>query len=144
MRGGASLAMEQSREMKILILDTNFLMIPYQQRVDIFREIDRIIVARYELIVPGGVISELQRIQEDGSGSDRIAAKVALELIKDRDRHIKRIESHGNVDEFILEFAVNNIDSVVCTNDKELKRRLRKFRVPVIYLRGKNRLELIT
>jgi len=137
------LAMEESREMKTLILDTNFLMIPYQQRVDVFGEIERIIVARYELIVPSGVIDELQRIQEDGSGSDRIAAKVAMGLIEDRDQHIRKIRSHGNVDEFILDFAVNNTGSVVCTNDKELKRRLRKSRVPVVHLRGKNRLELI-
>ncbi len=136
------MAMEQSREMKTLILDTNFLMIPHQQRVDIFREIERIIVARYDLLVPTGVIEELQGIQEEG-GSDAIAAKVALQFIEDRDRHIHKIHSHGDVDEFILDFASNNPGSVVCTNDKELKRRLRKSRVPVVHLRGKNRLELI-
>jgi len=128
--------------MKTLILDTNFLMIPHQHRVDIFREFERIIVARYSLLVPTGVIDELHRIQ-DGAGSDKIAAKVALQLIEDRDRHISKIVSHGDVDEYILEFALNNTGSVVCTNDKELKRKARKFRVPVIHLRGKNRLELI-
>ena len=134
--------MGQSREMKTLILDTNFLMIPHQHRVDIFQEIERIIVARYELLVPTGVIGELQGIQEEG-GADGIAAKVALQLIDDRDRHVRTIHSHGDVDDFILEFAVDNMGSVVCTNDKELKRRLRKSRVPVVHLRGKNRLELI-
>ena len=136
------MAMEQSREMKTLILDTNFLMIPHQQRVDIFGEIERIIVARYSLLVPTGVIDELQGIQGEG-GADGIAAKVALQLIEDRDRHISKIVSHGDVDEYILEFALNNTGSVVCTNDKELKRRLRKSRVPVVHMRGKNRLELI-
>jgi len=137
------LAMGPSREMKTLILDTNFLMIPHQHRVDIFREIERIIVARYELLVPTGVMDELQRIQENGTGTDSIAAKVALQLIEDRDRHIRRIHSHGDVDDFILEFATNNMGSIVCTNDKELKRKARKSRVPVMHLRGKNRLELI-
>lgn len=136
------MAMGQSREMKTLILDTNFLMIPHQHRVDIFREIERVIVARYELLVPTGVIEELQGIQE-GGGADGIAAKVALQLIEDRDRHIRRIHSHGDVDDFILEFAMDNMGSIVCTNDKELKRKARKSRVPVMHLRGKNRLELI-
>jgi len=117
-------------------------MIPHQHRVDIFREIERIIVARYELLVPTGVIEELQGIQE-GGGADGIAAKVALQLIDDRDRHVRTIHSHGDVDDFILEFAMNNVGSMVCTNDKELKRKVRKFRVPVMHLRGKNRLELI-
>lgn len=126
--------------MKTLILDTNFLMIPYQHGVDIFGEIERLIPEKHELTVLEGVIKELQSIRDCGSGSDRIAAKVAMELIEKEG--IKIIESHGKPDDFILDFATKKGNSIVCTNDKELKRRLRDSSVLVICLRGTNRLEL--
>lgn len=125
--------------MKTIILDTNFLMIPYQNRIDIFSELERMIPEKYELVAPEGVIKELQQIQDTGSGSEKIAAKIALELIEKKG--VKAIESHGNVDESILDFIAKNKDSIVCTNDKELKRKLRKSHTPIICLKGKNRLE---
>ena len=108
--------------MKILVLDTNFLMILYQHKVDIFSEIDRIVLEEYELIVPLVVVDELRKIQYVSSGSDKIAAKIALELIEKN--NIKKIESDTKADEFLLKLASKNRNSIVCTNDKELKRKL--------------------
>jgi len=127
--------------MRILILDTNFLMIPYQHRVDVFSEIERLVPEKHELVVPEGVIKELQSIKNSGNGSDKIAARIAIELIEKRG--IKTVGGEEKTDEFILNLAVKNKNSIVCTNDKELKRKLKKSMIPVICLRGTNRLELI-
>jgi len=113
-------------------------MIPYQHKVDIFSEIGRLIPEQHDLIVPDGVIRELQQLRNIGKGSDKIATRIAIELIEKKG--VKIIESHGRVDEFILDFAVKN-KSIVCTNDRELKRKLKEFNIQIICLRGRNRLE---
>ena len=47
-----------------------------------------------------------------------------------------------HVDEFILKFSGENA-AVVCTNDKKLKKRLKKEGIRVIQMRGKSRLEFL-
>ncbi|MCX6821949.1 MAG: nucleotide-binding protein, partial [Candidatus Aenigmarchaeota archaeon] len=70
--------------MKRIILDTNFLMIPYQFNVDIFEEIKRIMEEKYELIIFDKIIEELERIAES-KGKDASAARIALGLIKKKE-----------------------------------------------------------
>ena len=48
----------------------------------------------------------------------------------------------GNTDTGLLRSAVEN-DGVICTNDKELKKRCLNFSVPVIFMRAKKKLEMI-
>ena len=64
-----------------IILDTNFLTIPYQFGVDIFKEIERIIPDNYELVTLDGVTKELEDLAGE-KGKDAIAAKIGLELIE--------------------------------------------------------------
>ena len=92
--------------MTLVLLDTNFLMVPEQFGIDIFSEIERI-VPDCELVTLKSVILELEKIREHaGKGRDKIAAGVALEIIgnKLKENKIKIIESSGHVDEFILKF----------------------------------------
>ena len=133
--------------MKTILLDTNFLITSYKYGIDIFGEIGRIIPEIHEIAIPSGVIEELGAIQKKGSGSDKLASGVALELIEKKG--VRVIESEGsreNVDEFMINFAINAINNrnkiVVCTNDKELKERLKKLGIRIICTRGKNRLEI--
>jgi rRNA-processing protein FCF1 len=127
---------------KNVILDTNFLMIPYAEKIDIFQEIDRLVREGYMLFTFSGVIGELEGINEgkDSKGRDKVAARIALQMIEKRG--IRTIESHGKVDDALMEFArMNKEDTIVCTNDKELRRKLRMSGIPVIFMRGENRLE---
>ena len=48
--------------MKKIFLDTNFLLSVYQFRIDIFLEIDRIILEKYELCVLDKTIDELKKL----------------------------------------------------------------------------------
>ncbi len=115
--------------MKIL-LDTNFLLIPAQFRVDIFAEIERIMKEPYKLYILKQTIDELNKIIEKQRGKHREAAKLALQLIKQKGLNTIRISSKGSVDDIIKNIAKNYI---VATQDKELKKSLKK----VITLRAK-------
>lgn len=112
-----------------VILDTNFLLAPFQFQVDIFEELERILDVKYDLYVTEGVISELQGLRTS-------EAKGALSLSKG----LPRIAAEGNVDEALLALASKN--TIICTNDKILIEKLKSKGAPVIYLRQKKHLIL--
>ncbi|MBS3815124.1 MAG: DNA-binding protein [Hadesarchaea archaeon] len=120
-----------------VILDANFLMTPELHGVDIFSEIERILNVNYELVVPSVVINELETLASKGNSTERSAAKVALGLAN----RAKKIETSGEADEEIIRLARGK-NSIVGTNDTELRKRLREEGVPVIYLRQKSYLNL--
>jgi len=113
-------------------------MIPAQFHVDILAELGRII-PHYKLVVPSFIIGELEIIKKKSRGKDKIAASVALEVVKSPeinviDVNLKRKE---HVDDALI-----RISSVLCTNDINLKRRARNKGISVIYLRGKKYLDV--
>ncbi len=109
---------------KKIILDTNFLLVPFQFGVDIFAEIERICQFNYKLYVLERSIDELKKI-------NRPYAKAALDLI--RAKRIDKIQTEeGNVDDLLVKE-----DAIVATQDKELIRRLKKTGKTVIQLRQK-------
>ncbi|MBI2664484.1 hypothetical protein HYX10_04035 [Candidatus Woesearchaeota archaeon] len=123
-----------------IFLDTNFLMIPAQFKVDIFAEIGRIFDS-YELFAVAETVAELKNIIGSGTakGKDKSAAKVALQLLK---KYRVKIADNRKVfksaDEAILDIVDRN--SAVATQDIHLKRKL-KGRCGVIVLRKKQYLE---
>jgi hypothetical protein len=124
--------------MKKIILDTNFLMIPYQFRVDIFEEIRRIMEGEYELVTLDGVVKELEKIKEY-KGKSAAAAKIALEFIKIKSIKVINTDSE-KVDNKIIELSDKN--TVVATNDIKLKKILKNKKIKIIYLRNKKYLEM--
>ena len=115
--------------MKEIILDTNFLLIPGQFKVDIFSEIDRVCPFSYDLYVLDKSINELERIM----GKDKPAAKLALSLIKAKKLKILKTSEKKSVDDLIL--GMNDV--IVATLDKELIRRLKEKGTKIIRLRQK-------
>jgi len=119
--------------MKRIILDTNFLTIPYQFNIDIFEEIDRVVEGDYELTTLDSVIEELKKLTKT-RGKEATAAKVALTLIKEK--NVKVIKTgEKNVDIKIYRMADKN--TIIATNDRILRRRLKNKNVKVLYLRSK-------
>lgn len=125
--------------MKTIILDTNFLMIPYKYHIDIIPEIERLVPEAHRIATLNSVVKELENINNKSGGSDRIASRIALQLIGKANMNI--IECEGKVDESIINFALNNQDTIICTNDRELRKRLKEGNICVICMRGKSRLE---
>ena len=110
--------------MKKVILDTNFLLIPGQFKVDIISEIGRIMDDEYKLCIIDQTVDELKKIIEEAPPKYRAAAKIGLMVLKKN--KIKKIKTEkGHVDDLIVAVADNR--TVVATQDKELKARLKEL-----------------
>jgi rRNA-processing protein FCF1 len=122
--------------MQKILLDTNFLLIPFQFNVDIFAEIDRIILGSYKIYVLDKTIDELNSIIDDKEQKvrDRQAAKLGLQLIKAKKVSIIKTKQ-GAVDDLIAAQK----DYIVATQDLGLKKRIKGKK---IVLRAKKKLIL--
>jgi hypothetical protein len=121
-----------------VVLDTNALMMPVELEVRLFDELDRLLGADgYDLLVPAAVLAELGKLA-DGEGTEAVAASVGADLAG-RATTIEHKESYA--DDAVVEVARRR-DAVVVTNDAPLRDRLFEVGIPVIGLRGRNKLEL--
>ncbi len=124
---------------KKVLLDTNFLLVPYQFRIDIFEEIGELIDGPHSFILPSGVMGELEKLSK-GKGKEGAAARFALKLLGARKP--AEVKSSGNVDDWIVEYARGS-GIVVATNDRRLRGRLKKNRVKVISVCSRSRLGVV-
>lgn len=123
-----------------VILDSNFLMIPFQFNLDVFQEIEFLLQKKVDFIVPSAVKSELTALSARG-GEGAAEASLALQLAS-RCRVVEvTLETNETVDDAIVK-ASQKLSAVVATNDIELKNRLKLLKVPVVYLRDKSKLEV--
>jgi rRNA-processing protein FCF1 len=123
-----------------VILDSNFLMAPFQFHIDIFEELEYILQKKVDFIVPSLVKLELTSISSRG-GEGAANASLALQLAS-RCRVVDvTLQPQETVDDAIVK-AAQKLGAVVATNDIELKKRLRDINVPVVYLREKSKLEV--
>ena len=135
-----------------VILDSNFLMIPFQFNIDVFQEIEYLLQKKVDFVVPSVVKSELTGISTRG-GEGASEASLALQLAS-RCRVVEvALEPHESVDDAIVK-ASQKLSAVVATTDIDLKKRLRNpappaslegarwHTVPVIFMRDKGKLEI--
>lgn len=122
--------------MKKVILDTNFLLIPEQFKVDIFAELEKLFGIKIELYIIDKTIDELKAIK----GKDKFAAKLALQLIEKR--NINQLTSEEYVDDAIVSICQRDKTFLVATNDSMLKKRLKKGGIITIELRQKKYLTI--
>ena len=132
--------------MKKIILDTNFLVSAVRFKVDLFSEIKRICSFNYQICVLDKMVDELKKLTETGEPRDRAAAKISIELIKKKNikiiKNITKNKRVKNIDLLILNL-IKKGNFIVATQDKELKREIKKKEVPIIVLRQKKYLKLI-
>ncbi len=123
-----------------VVLDSNFLMIPFQFNLDVFQEIEYLLQKKVDFIVPSAVKSELTGISARG-GEGAAEASLALQLAS-RCRVVEvTLDENETVDDAIVKSS-QKLGAVVATTDIELKKRLRAINVPVVYLRDKSKLEV--
>ena len=126
--------------MRRIIIDTNFLMIPYKFGVDIFSEINRVCRFNYRLLVIEKTIDELKNISKTQSGKDKKAAEFALKLIGLK--NIGTVASkETDVDSSILGIAGKDV--AVATQDAFLRKQLIEKGASVIWLRQKKYLQYL-
>ena len=122
-----------------VVLDTNFLLVPYQFKIDVFSKTEELIDGPCTFLVPVGVKKELEKLGE-GKGKEGAAARFALKLLKARKP--EEVESAGNVDEWILGYA-KKTGAIVATNDRPLRVKLKKNRVKVISMLSRSQLGVV-
>jgi len=127
--------------MKKILLDTNFLLIPYQFKVDIFSEIQRIADFKYEIYVVDKTVDELKKIIGKQKGKDSKAAILGLIMLEQKGAKMVKTKESKDVDSLILNEAKKGY--IVATQDAELKRKLKKAGISHIVLKGKSHLALI-
>ena len=122
------------------LLDTNFLTLPGQFKVDIFDELRKF--GKDHLYTLDLVIRELQQLSH-GSNRDATSARLALHLVKERG--ISIIHTHDDADLDGTDVAIRNVAKkghyTVCTQDRLLISRLKADGLPVISLRQGRYLE---
>ncbi|MDN5357996.1 MAG: uncharacterized protein PWR17_1165 [Candidatus Methanomethylophilaceae archaeon] len=106
-----------------VILDTNALLMPFEVRLNLDLAV-REVLGDVHFIVPGPIIGELKRLEHK-------FAPAALELA----RRYEIIQTSSSGDASVLELA-KSTGAYVLTNDKELRSKLRKAGIPVMYLRS--------
>ncbi len=128
--------------MKRIILDTNMLLVPSQWKVDIFSELERICFFPFEVATIGQAIMELNRILNSGKGKPHREAALALAMIKRK--NIKQLPSPPALDADSSLLALGKEkDTIIATQDQELKRMLKRQGTPVITLRAKKYLIMV-
>ncbi|MBN1793293.1 DUF188 domain-containing protein [Candidatus Woesearchaeota archaeon] len=127
---------------KKVIIDTNFLLIPGQFKVDIFSEIARIMDEPFEMCVVEKTMDELQRIVISAGERDKFAAKLAIVLAGQKS--LKRVgvsRGRESADDDIVSASDEN--TYVATQDAILRRRVREKGAKVIGLRQKKYLAVM-
>ncbi len=109
-----------------IVLDTNFLMLPVQFKIDIFEEF-----RGSELITFSACIKELEKIAA-GRKKDAAAAKIALNLVKKE--KIRIVKTGKKADKAIMDYAAKN-ECAVATNDKKLLKALKNKGIKILRLR---------
>lgn len=121
----------------IVVIDTNFLLVPAQFAVDIFTEAERVLERNLDFILLSSTLDELeQKLQAATNKTEIRHFKIAKELAK-RCRIVESNEEAMKlpVDDQVLAYA-RSVRGVLATNDKELRVRARSNGVPVLILRG--------
>ena len=120
---------------RIVILDTNFLLIPFQFKINIFSELNYLLDFAHYYVISSRTLFELRKISRT-VGKDGMAARLALKMVENEKDQITIIESKDFVDNWIFDYAVEN-NAIVCTNDSGLRHRLRERKMKIITLKNK-------
>lgn len=126
--------------MQKIILDTNFLMIPVQFKVDIYSEIDRIMTAKYKIYTLDRCIWELDKITKTQKGKDKEAAQIAKKIAQKKQITILKTDKLKNVDKILLQKAEEG--AIIATQDKLLKKALKNKNSKIITLKQKKYLTI--
>lgn len=126
-----------------VILDTNFLLIPGEFGVDVFSEVGRVLDEPYEICVMNNTLEELQALISKSNKQESFNAKLGFIMAKQKSLKTLRGSSEGYADKAILEKASESPEkTVVATQDKALREKLKKLGVRTIILKQKKYLAL--
>lgn len=117
--------------MQTVVLDTNALLMPFEMRMNLDLALQELL-GEVRILVPGPLVGELKHLKHR-------YANAAISLA----RKYEIVPTEYTGDNAVLELAIKT-NGYVLTNDQELRRRLRKENVPLIFLRSGSHLVIDT
>ena len=113
-----------------VILDTNFINFSIQYKMDIFNSMMDALLAKVIPCITDCAVAELEKMGH--------RYRLALKLTKDpRFKRLTCLHKGTYADDCIVDKVKGDRCYIVATNDKDLKRRIRKVPgVPIMYLSG--------
>lgn len=122
-----------------MLFDTNLLMTIFEKPIDVISRVEDLLEVKVEPVILKSQLRELERIAGSRRWRASRIAKTLLQLIEGKFEVID--DPGGNVDEAIVSVSKRE-RFIVATNDQELRRKLRKNGVTVIYMKSDGKFEL--
>ena len=118
-------------------LDTNMLLAAEQFKISLVEEIESKL-SKAEIVIPSQVITELEKLAGKSKKLEK-QVKIAMQIIKNEG--VKQIEvKASNADKALLTLAKQGF--IIATNDKELRKKVKKSFGKCLILRKKKYLTL--
>lgn len=122
--------------MKIIVLDTNFLISALTFKIDIMSELTRICDFSWKPAVLKATLSELEKLIKEGEYFERKQASLALQIVKKSRMDI--LPYAGYADDALS--ALNPEKFIIATQDAELLKKLKPKGFRTVRIRQKKRL----
>lgn len=130
----------QKKPPQKVILDSNALFSSLEFKIDIFEEVRRLVNRNVEFVLLSPVKHELEILASRDAPKVSKQAIYALKLAE-KCKFVPVKVTSECVDEVIVRVA-KRWSSLVFTNDRLLKKKLRDISIPVIYVRQNSRLDI--
>ena len=124
-----------------IILDTNFILTCIENKIDLFSQLYENF-PEAELVIPERVLDELERIKENKEMRmiEREAANLALQILQKE--QVKTIRLEGNVDDAIVDYALQEKNVIVASLDKGVQKAVKK-KARILTIKQKKLIRLI-
>jgi len=130
----------QKKTPQKVILDSNALFSSLKFKIDIFEEVRCLVNRNVEFVLLSPVKHELEILASRNAPKASKEAIYALRLAE-KCKFVPIEATSESVDEVIVRVA-KSWNSMVFTNDRLLKKKLRDISIPVIYVRQNSRLDI--
>ncbi|MHA1506754.1 MAG: type II toxin-antitoxin system VapC family toxin [Candidatus Asgardarchaeia archaeon] len=122
-------------------MDSNFLLVPIIYRIDLKDELSKILCSDFDILILSCEIDELKKKYESlKEGLQKRRIKFALDYAKNF-KIVDFPKVEGEVDKAIVEYA-KNFKCMVATNDRYLRKTLRRLGIPTIFVREGRKLDV--
>jgi len=138
----------------VVIIDSNFILLPFQFKIDYFLEIRQILEGKLKFIIFQQILNELEskkRREPKGTKFRRFLESGLLYLERSNDKYpIEIMEEVKNdsetTDDFLLkkanELKIKGNNVYLATNDSELRKKANSQHINTIFLRQKKYLSV--
>ena len=123
---------------EVILFDTNFLFVAFKHGIDVIREIERIFGKRPKFYIMQGTIGELYTIEEKKDKDKKFLPLISKML------HTYSFSVIESKETYVDEDIIRKLDqaTVIATNDKKLRRRVKGKNGKVLLMRQMNHLVL--